>query len=128
MPSRGVRERLPVHRRGLTVELCYQGVPIVLGVGRYPDGRAGEVFLRGPRGAESELGATFDAWARTASTALQYGAPLAEVVDAARQSGGTDLHPVRCAALPGVDGRQAASLHGAIAVVLEGMLASGEVR
>lgn len=74
MTSRNV---LPNRRAGENFELRHGGqtTPFVITLGRYPDGRVGEVFIAG-----SKSGSAFDAVARDGaillSLALQHGVPL----------------------------------------------------
>lgn len=80
---RGMRERMPELREGLTCKFeIYTRDDITVDgyvtTGCYPDGRLGEVFVKvGKVGDESAL---LDQWAIAVSTALQYGAPFEDFV------------------------------------------------
>jgi hypothetical protein len=103
MRRRGMKERMPVERSGIThrfkitarcdkkkcrgseqpnlncTQCAGEGVYEVGGyvtVGKYEDGRIGEIFVRAGRAGSSE--ALLDQWAIAASYALQYGAPMVD--------------------------------------------------
>jgi hypothetical protein len=69
------RERLPNRRAGTTFTLEVAGLAYTVTVGRFPDGRVGEVFLQNHKpGSQSDSNARDAAVA--ASLALQFGCPL----------------------------------------------------
>ncbi|WOJ89860.1 hypothetical protein RZS28_00655 [Methylocapsa polymorpha] len=69
------RERLPHRRRQESFEFFHAALGFTLGVGRYHDGRVGEIFL-----SAHKVGSPIEALARDAaivlSIALQHGADL----------------------------------------------------
>ena len=69
------RRRLPQRRSSVTFELNFWGQKFAVGIGYYPDGRIGEVFV-----STNKTGGQIEALARDAailiSIALQFGAPL----------------------------------------------------
>jgi len=69
------RRRLPQRRSSVTFELNFWGQKFAVGIGYYPDGRIGEVFV-----STNKTGGQIEALARDAailiSLALQFGAPL----------------------------------------------------
>ena len=73
------RERLPNRRAREAIRFEHGGFEFVAGVGRYPDGRLGEIFIA----ANAKSGTAIEAWARDsailASIAIQYGTPLETV-------------------------------------------------
>ena len=79
-PKRSERQHLPQRRSGFTQELKLGGQKFYLRTGEYADGRLGEVFLDGGKPG-SPLRSMLCAWATTLSLALQYGAPLEEILD-----------------------------------------------
>lgn len=83
-PARPLRERLPDERKGVTrrfhVRAGGENVKVYVTVGRYPDGRIGEVFLKVDRQGTLASGA-LDAVALAISVGLQYGIPLGAFVD-----------------------------------------------
>ena len=70
------RDRLPNRRQREAIRFEHGGFEFVAGVGRYPDGRLGEIFIS----ANAKSGTAIEAWARDsailASIAIQYGTPL----------------------------------------------------
>lgn len=72
---RGARERLPNRREAETFELEALGLRYRATVGKYPDGRIGEIFLTNHK-AGSAAGVMASDAAVVASIALQYGVPL----------------------------------------------------
>lgn len=94
--ERGDREHLPARRRGFTDKARLGGQTFYLRTGEYEDGRLGEVFID-LAGAGSTLDGFANALAKMVSIALQFGAPLAEVVEALmgirfEPSGFVELH------------------------------------
>jgi hypothetical protein len=82
------RDQLPSRRYGETFELQHGGKRAVFQVtlGRYPDGRIGEVFISGGKsGTESE--ANLRDGAILASLALQHGVPIATMAAAITREG-----------------------------------------
>lgn len=82
------RDQLPNRRYGETFELQHGGKRAVFTVtlGRYPDGRVGEVFVSGGKsGSESE--ANVRDGAILASLAIQHGAPIATLAAAITREG-----------------------------------------
>jgi hypothetical protein len=73
------RDRLPNRRQREAIRFEHGGFEFVAGVGRYPDGRLGEIFIS----ANAKSGTAIEAWARDsailASIAIQYGTPLETV-------------------------------------------------
>jgi hypothetical protein len=78
--GRGERERLPRRRPVVTYKLRLGGVGVHFSVGTYPDSRLAEIFVELAKPG-SHLKSVFQAWAVQVSKALQYGAPLHELVD-----------------------------------------------
>jgi len=87
--SRPVRRQLPAERSATTYAIRVGTVPLYATVGWFDDGRPGEVFLRVAK-AGSTLGGLLDALAVTTSLALQYGAPLDDLI---RHWRGTRFEP-----------------------------------
>jgi len=69
------RERLPNRRSAETFDVEAGGLHYRATIGRYPDGRIGEIFLTNHK-AGSEAGIMASDAAVAASLALQYGTPL----------------------------------------------------
>lgn len=106
------REHLP-NRRGLEIsEFASQGIPYRLGVGRYADGRAAEVFLD----ASVKSGSAVQAQARDIavllSIALQHGVPIEAIRGAVtREEDGSPAGPLGVI----VDGLAVLRLHNILA-------------
>jgi len=83
------RERLPDRRPVERHKLVVGGQTLYVDVGRYPDGRLGEVFVTMSRAGTGMRG-MLDAVARLASVALQHGVPVESVTNAMR---GLDFAP-----------------------------------
>lgn len=80
--NRGERERLPDRRtRTGSVHATVAGMTLHLHTAAFEDGRCGEIFIRTRRG-DSAVRGLLNTLSITASLALQYGAPLEELVDA----------------------------------------------
>ena len=79
-----VRNRLPDRRNAVTTTFHRDGANFEMTVGYYPDGRVGEVFLNADR-ANSLLDFLMSDAAILASLALQYGAPLDEIMHALKR-------------------------------------------
>jgi len=79
-----VRRRLPVERRGLTKRIHLRHphgeLKIYLSTGCFPDGSLGELFIKADRSG-STISGLLDALSITASIALQYGVPVATLID-----------------------------------------------
>ena len=79
-----VRRRLPVERRGLTKRIHLRhphgDLKIYISTGCFPDGSLGELFIKADRSG-STISGLLDALSITASVALQYGAPVATLVE-----------------------------------------------
>jgi ribonucleoside-diphosphate reductase alpha chain len=93
---RGEREPLPTRRRGETQKARVSGQTVYWRTGEYPDGRLGELFID-LAGAGSALDGFANCLAKMTSIALQFGAPVGEVVDAFLEvrfepSGHVELH------------------------------------
>jgi hypothetical protein len=69
------RERLPDRRPAETFDIEAGGLRYRATIGRYPDGRIGEIFLTNHK-AGSQAGILASDAAVAASLALQYGTPL----------------------------------------------------
>lgn len=78
--KRGEREPLPNRRGSFTQKAEIAGNSVLLGVGEYPDGRPGEIFV-----SLHKEGAAFrslmNCMAIVTSIALQFGVPLQVLVD-----------------------------------------------
>ena len=82
------RERLPETRKGRTkrIHLRYStecglaDLKLYISTGEYPDGRLGEIFLKGDR-TGSTISGLLDALSITASLALQSGVPVETIVE-----------------------------------------------
>src|SRR5262249_4056540 len=71
----GLHKRLPDRRLAETFEIEVSGLRYTATIGRFPDGRIGEVFLQNHKpGSQSDANARDAAVA--ASLAIQYGCPL----------------------------------------------------
>lgn len=80
--NRGERERLPDRRASISAVSAVIGdYRLHLHTAAYDDGRLAEVFIRTKRGDPAVRG-LLAVLGLTASLALQYGAPLEEIVDA----------------------------------------------
>jgi ribonucleoside-diphosphate reductase alpha chain len=86
---RPTRRQLPAERSATTYAIRVGSVPLYATVGWDEDGRPGEVFLRVAK-AGSTLAGLLDALAVTASLALQYGAPVDDLL---RHWRGTRFEP-----------------------------------
>ena len=91
------RERLPNRRAAETFELEVNGLRYTVTVGRFVDGRIGEIFVQ-----NSKPGSTSDCYMRdagiSASLALQYGCPLETLRRALlRDPRGAPSTPIGCA-------------------------------
>ena len=71
----GKRERLAHRRPGDAFEIIHEGQTYRVQVGRYPDGRAGEIFVDVGKSGTSVNVLALDA-AIAASFALQHGCPV----------------------------------------------------
>jgi len=78
------RNRLPDRRNAVTTTFHRDGASFEMTVGYYPDGKVGEVFLNADR-ANSLLDFLMSDAAILASLALQYGAPLDEIMHALKR-------------------------------------------
>lgn len=74
------RNKLPDTRESITHKFDISGHEGYITVGKYPDGRPGELFLRMSKDG-STISGLLDAWATALSLLLQYGAPLSVIVD-----------------------------------------------
>src|SRR5208282_4755301 len=77
---RAQREKMPVERTSVTHKFSVGGHEGYLTVGMYPDGRAGEIFIKMSKEG-STLSGVMDGLALTISLGLQYGVPLKAFVD-----------------------------------------------
>ncbi len=77
---RMVREKMPVERDSVTHKFSVGGHEGYITVGMYPDGRAGEIFIKMSKEG-STLSGVMDGLALTVSLGLQYGVPLKVFVD-----------------------------------------------
>ncbi len=77
---RATREKMPVERASVTHKFSVGGHEGYLTVGIYPDGRAGEIFIKMSKEG-STLSGVMDGLALTVSLGLQYGVPLKVFVD-----------------------------------------------
>lgn len=74
------RERLPKRRQGVRHAVEVAGAEMFVTVNRFEDGRPGEVFAKwGKEGSTS--GGLMDGFSIMLSLALQYGAPIAVIVE-----------------------------------------------
>ncbi len=78
--ARTQREKLPVERTSVTHKFSVGGHEGYITVGMYPDGRAGEIFIKMSKEG-STLSGVMDGLALTLSIGLQYGVPLKVLVD-----------------------------------------------
>jgi hypothetical protein len=91
------RNRLPDRRNAVTTTFHRDGASFEMTVGYYPDGKVGEVFLNADR-ANSLLDFLMSDAAILASLALQYGAPLDEIMHALkRDARGVAASPIGAA-------------------------------
>ena len=75
------RDRLPNRRVAETFDIVSGNHAFTVTVGRYPDGRIGEIFIGGRKAGSQADDAARDA-AIAASFALQHGAPLDKLREA----------------------------------------------
>jgi hypothetical protein len=95
--DKSARNRLPDRRNAVTTTFHRDGASFEMTVGYYPDGRVGEVFLNADR-ANSLLDFLMSDAAILASLALQYGAPLDEIMHALkRDARGVAASPIGAA-------------------------------
>lgn len=79
------RRHLPDERPSITHKVAVAGHEIYLVVGLFADGSPGEIFVHtGKEG--STVSGWADAWAVGISTQLQYGVPLAKIVEKMRNA------------------------------------------
>ena len=78
--ARTQREKMPVERDSVTHKFSVGGHEGYITVGMYPDGRAGEIFIKMSKEG-STLSGVMDGLALTISLGLQYGVPLKVFVD-----------------------------------------------
>jgi hypothetical protein len=81
------RERLPNRRFATTFDIVVGGLRYTSSIGRYPDGRVGEIFLTNHK-AGSQAGIAASDAAVLCSLLLQHGVPL----DAIRKYLARDVH------------------------------------
>jgi ribonucleoside-diphosphate reductase alpha chain len=74
------REKLPSERESITHKFTIGGHEGYLTVGKYADGRPGEIFIKMAKEG-STLSGIMDGFALSVSIALQYGVPLKALVD-----------------------------------------------
>jgi len=74
-PPRAVRHRLPEERASLTHKFSIAGHEGYITVGLYPNGQAGEIFIKMAKEGSTVSG-LMDAFATSVSLALQHGVPL----------------------------------------------------
>src|SRR5260370_2746643 len=74
------REKMPVERTSVTHKFSVGGHEGYITVGKYDDGRVGEVFIKMSKEG-STLSGIMDGFALTMSLGLQYGVPLKVFVD-----------------------------------------------
>jgi len=77
---RAEREKMPVERDSVTHKFSVGGHEGYITVGKYKDGRVGEVFIKMSKEG-STLSGVMDGFALTMSLGLQYGVPLKVFVD-----------------------------------------------
>ncbi len=77
---RAKREKMPVERDSVTHKFSVGGHEGYITVGKYDDGRVGEVFIKMAKEG-STLSGIMDGFALTMSLGLQYGVPLKVFVD-----------------------------------------------
>jgi ribonucleoside-diphosphate reductase alpha chain len=78
--ARMQREKMPVERDSVTHKFSVGGHEGYITVGKYADGRAGEIFIKMSKEG-STLSGVMDGLALTISLGLQYGVPLKVFVD-----------------------------------------------
>ncbi len=78
--AKPVRKRLPNTRVSLTHKFSIEGHECYITVGLFEDGRPGELFISMAKEG-STLSGMLDAFARSVSLLLQYGAPLSHLVE-----------------------------------------------
>lgn len=115
--ARGQRERLPKRRASKTYELEYDGQKIYVGVGIYPDGRVGELFVNTQKNG-SMMRTSLGSWAMAVSKALQFGMPLKEAIHTFRHTRCNESI-AQCEDVPGVHGQKYRSSWDVIAALLE---------
>ncbi|WP_439572609.1 hypothetical protein [Phreatobacter sp.] len=88
------RQPLPDRRGAVTISLKVGGRSYAVTAGFYPDGRTGEVFIAAPGEAGSEIEAILRDGAILLSFALQYGAPMPDLLHAMTREASGDLSSV----------------------------------
>jgi ribonucleoside-diphosphate reductase alpha chain len=78
--ARAQREKLPAERHSITHKFNIGGHEGYITVGKYDDGRPGEIFIKMAKEG-STLSGIMDGFALSVSVALQYGVPLKALVD-----------------------------------------------
>lgn len=86
------REALPNRRRIEHFDLVCNGILYTVGVGLYPDGRVGEIFLDSGK-AGTDLRRNTHDMAAAVSIALQHGATVEEMSHTFSQANENDLEP-----------------------------------
>ena len=77
---RARRKKLPAERNSITHKFSVGGHEGYITVGKYDDGKPGEIFIKMAKEG-STLSGIMDAFALSVSIALQYGVPLRALVD-----------------------------------------------
>jgi ribonucleoside-diphosphate reductase alpha chain len=112
--TRGARVRPEQTRTGFTWTLEIRGpqrrTKAHVTINRYPNGLPCEIFVSVAK-VGSDLRTSFEAWAMTASSALQHGVPAAAVAKSIRH--------IKDDSAGEVDGESVSSLWDAIAQLLE---------
>jgi len=80
MDERQLRRELPSRRETVRRKVCIGGRNLYLDVGFFEDGRPGEIFIVVEKSGDAER-FLLDHVARMTSIAVQYGAPLDEIID-----------------------------------------------
>lgn len=120
--KRGDRERLALKRPTTSYKFRYGSHSGHLQMSVYDDGRVGEVWIV-MQLPGSQYRAIMEAWAISISKALQFGTPLAEILDSYRCVGKDDHHPdaqfLSCDVLPSVHQVQFSSIWAAIVAMID---------
>jgi streptomycin 6-kinase len=100
------RQRLPDRRRGESFEFYHCNLGFTATIGRYRDGRIGELFINSHK-SSGDLEALARDAAIIVSIALQHGADLGTIRRALTRDGNDDPATLIGAALDAIDGGRA---------------------
>lgn len=127
--ARGEREKRPYKLRQVTLKTRWRSQAIFLTLSYVTGGRVFEVFVDFAK-TGSALRTALGLWARTASKAIQYGAPVLSVAKSiADTSEDKVAYPISCDALPHLHGCLSQSRWDVIAKMIVALVnADGNVK